>query len=204
MIDGAETVAKRRGLARPLPAVKPWIAAAAILAVTIISYYAFQGYRYWNSSEQASSLSGRIDSLSTILGRSGQSSQEAEQRLEESQERLGRLKKEFNFSSIDGLIAILSSTAEASGIGLASITVPDPSPDTLDGIKYRLQPIAVTVHGERSAIYGFLSALNQKVPVMTVSSIRMAGLEFNPGAKLRLIFYLSPELAPASEDAATD
>ena len=173
--------------------VKPWVAAALLLAVVVLGVYAFQTYRYWSSTDRSVVLTQRTDILTALLAREEPALAETAARLVAEQNRLEHLKGEFRYRANDGLITTLTTTAESNGIGLASITVADPAPEEIDGIRYQIQPIAVTALGSPEGITSFLESIGDLAPSATVCSIQLAGLDSTTVGKLRILFYLSPE-----------
>ena len=183
----------RQPISGQISKVKPWVAIAVLLAVAILGIYGFQAYRYWSSWEKTGSLTNRADTLTAILSRDEPSLEESANRLETSRRRLEQLRQEFDYGSIDDLISTLSTTAASTGVGLASITVPCPAPDEVDGIRYQIQPIVVTALGSPRGIFSFLESLGEPAPSAVVSSIQLSGLDSASVAKLSIQFYLSPQ-----------
>jgi hypothetical protein len=176
-----------------LSRVKPWVAVTVVLAVALVGYYAIQGARYWRASQDTDSLNSKIRQLSRAL-RSGPAAGETVARqLETQQLRLAELRSSFNYPSTDELVAIVFDTARATSVELASMSVGDQQPRTLGETKFQVQPVALTVQGNMPDIYRFLAMLQERVPVVALSSINLASLDLEPSAQLQLLFYLLPE-----------
>lgn len=184
--------------------LKPWVAVALLLAAVILAIYAYQAFHYLSSWDKTGSLTARTDTLATILSREEPALEEIEGRLDVGQQRLKQLRLEFDYASIDSLISMLSTAASSAGVGLASITVSAPAPEEIDGIRYQVQPIAVTALGSPQVIFSFLESLSGPAPSATVSSVQLSGLDSASVAKLGFRFYLSPQpvLDGEGEDGA--
>lgn len=155
--------------------------------------YGYQGFHYWSSWDKTGSLTGRTDTLTAILSRDEPSLEEIAVRLDTGQRRLEQLRQEFNYASIDSLISMLSTTGSSAGVGLASMAVSHPAPQEINGIRYQVQPIAVTALGSPQEIFNFLEFLSEPAPSATVSSVQLSGLDSASVAKLSFRFFLSPQ-----------
>ena len=173
--------------------VKTWVAIAVLLAVVILAIFAVQSYRGWSSWEKTGSLTTRTDTLTSILSRDEPALDVISRQLDAGQRSLEQLRQEFDYASVDSMISILSTAASSAGVGLASITVSDAAPDEIDGIRYKIQPIAVTALGSPQGIFSFLALLSEPAPSAAVSSFQLAGLDSAAVAKLSIQFYLSPQ-----------
>ncbi|MCH7712110.1 MAG: hypothetical protein IIC99_00670 [Chloroflexi bacterium] len=173
--------------------LKPWVAIALLLTAAILGIYGYQAFNYWTSWDKTGSLQAQTDTLTVILSRDEPALAEIAGRLDSGQQRLERLRREFDYESIDSMISMLSTTASAAGVGLASITVSDAVPEEIDGIRYQIQPIAVTALGSPQEIFRFLESLSGPAPSATVSSVQLSGLDSDSVSKLGFQFYLSPQ-----------
>ena len=198
--DSTASQPKKQLLSIQMSEVKPWVAVAVMLAVVILGIYAIQSYRGWSSWEKTESLASRTGNLTVILARDEPPLEDIANQTETSQRKLERLRQKFEYVSVDSLIAMLSTIASSSDVDLASITVSDPIADEIDGIKYEIQPIAVTALGSTQGIFGFLGSLDEPAPSAVVSSVQLAGMDAESVAKLSFHFYLSPE-ASVDEEA---
>ena len=176
--------------------LKPWVAIALLLTAAILGIYGYQAFEYWGSWNKTGSLTTRTDTLTVILSRDEPPLQEIAARLDTGHRRLEQLRQEFDYASIDRLIYMLSTTASSAGVGLASITVSDPSLGEIDGISYQIQPIAVTALGSPQEFFKFLASLNEPAPSAPVSSVQLSGMDSTSVAKLSFQFYLSPRPVP--------
>lgn len=180
-------------LRRHLSRVTPWIAVAVFLAVVLLGYYAFLGFRYLKESDEVDSLTAQQEQLTTILSRIA-SDQEALKAQEDSrQQQFDDAPSLFNYLESYYLVGILSDTAQESSINLERITVADERLETEGGIEYSIQPMSATIRGETLDIYRFLSLLQEKVPGTSIVNISMSSLEGLPLAQVQLLFYLSAE-----------
>jgi len=194
-------VKKLAELQRHLPRVKPWVAAAVLLAMCLLGYYAALGMRYWKASEQTASLTSQIHQLSG-KGSEGLPEEKAlAAELESQEQRWEKLYSLFSYPETDDLIAIVSATAQETPVDLMSVAVGDPQQKTRGGIQYQTQPMTITLQGEAPDIYRFLSLLYQEVPVTAVSGFRITGLEGAPSAQVHLLFHLSPQATSENRGA---
>ena len=51
------------GLRNRIPSVKPWIAVAFVVAVTLVSYYGYQGYRFYTASGELDNATRSVAQL---------------------------------------------------------------------------------------------------------------------------------------------
>lgn len=177
-----------------LSQVKPWAAVAMLLTAVILVIYGYQAFNYWSSWSKTGSLTTRTDTLTRILSREEPSLEAIAGQLESSERQLEQLRQAFDYASVDSMISMLSTTASSVGVGLASISVSDPALDEIDGIRYQIQPITVTVLGSPPGIFSFLESFSEPAPSAVVSSFQIGGLDSDAVAKLSIKFYLSPQL----------
>ena len=184
--------------------VKRWVAIAVLLTVVILGIYGIQSYRGWSSYEKTISLSARTATLSTILSRSEPPLADMASQLENDQQELEKLRQNFEYVTVDSLIAMLTGIASSSDVDLASITVADPKSDEINGLEYEIQQISVTAIGTTPEIFTFLEALDEPAPSAMVSSVQLAGVGSDSLAKINFHFYLSPTTVvdPEAEDGA--
>ncbi len=188
----------RRSTSMRISRVKPWVAIALLAGVVITGIYGFQGYRYFDAWERTASMTAQTNALMALLSRDEPPLGNSAIRLDAGQQKLGDLKRSFEYDSIDGLIATLSNTAARADVGLSSINVSDPAPKIVEGIRYNIQPITVTALGTPQGIFRFLETIGEPAPSAVVSSIQLSGLDSTSMAKLTFHFYLSPE--PVADD----
>ena len=192
---GTSTAPEPKGqiLSIQISEVKPWVAIAVLLAVAILGIYAIQSYRGWSSWQRTESLTARTGNLTVILSKDEPPLADIANWLETDQRKLEELRQKFEYVSVDSLIGMLSAIASSSDVDLVSIAVSDATADEIDGVKYEVQPIAVTAFGNTQGIFSFLESLNEPAPSAVVSNVQLAGLDSDPVAKLSFQFYLSPE-----------
>ena len=183
-----------------LSRVKPWVAVAVVLATLVVGYYGILGARYFKVSQEFPSLTSQIQQLAR--GTSGQVPEEqlVLVELESVQLRLEELQNLFDYPETDDLMAIMSDTASEIPLTLRSITIGDASTEILNGTVFQVQPVNVTAKGKADSIYGFMSLLQEKIPVIVVTSIRLSDIDAKPNGQIDFIVYLSPEAE--SEDEA--
>ncbi|MEE9247649.1 MAG: hypothetical protein V3U79_03015 [Dehalococcoidia bacterium] len=187
-------------LRRHLSRVKPWVAVAALLAIALLGYYAILGMRYMDASGEVTSLNSQIQLLSRRMGPTPPDIEPLKAELESQGQRLEVLRDLFAYQEADHLVGILADTAQETAVALGQVSVGSIRLEIQEEIKYRIQPMTATVQGESVDIYRFLSLLQQTVPVVSVSSINISGLEGFPSAQVQLLFYLSPEAASEKQE----
>ena len=176
------------------PGIKPWAAVATLLALILFGYYTVLGVRYWTTSGQASSLTDQVSRLSaTSQAQSPYDEETSKAELKSQEMRLEETSDVFSYLVVAELVALFDSTAKDTGVDLVSVVEGDPSLAIHQGIQYQTQPATVTLRGQTSRIYGFLSLLRLRVAPVTIAGIRFAGLEGSPLAEIQLQFYLSPQ-----------
>ena len=180
-------------LKQRLPRVKPWIAVAVILAVTLAGYYFVLGTRYLKASGEVISIEEQIRLQTRILRQQIPDEVALKAERASGEHRLKELRTLFTYSETGVLMGILSDTADDALVGMDRIELVDTRMETLGGIQYQTVPVTTTVRGDTLDIYQFLSLLQQKVPGASVSDITLSGLDGSPKAQLQLLFYLLPE-----------
>ena len=184
---------------RMLSRVKPWVAVALALATLTVGYYAVLGARYLKVSQEFPSLTSQIQQLARRARGEAPEEQLVMTELESLQLRLEKLQSLFDYPETDDLMAIMNDTAREIPVTLRSITIGDANSDTLDGTEFQIQPVNVTVKGKPDSIYGFMSLLQEKIPVIAVTSIRLSDIDAKPTGQIDFVVYLSPESEPEDE-----
>ncbi len=180
-------------LRQHLTRIKPWIVVAAILGFVLLGYYLFQGVRYWQAWDQASSLRDEVTKLQTTLNSTPSTDSALPEDLAAQQRRLGELKDLFTYIATDDLMGIVSETARASSVQVLSLAVGDEEEEILGDLTYQVLPMTLNISGATDNFIRFLSLLHQKVPVIVASRIRLSNLDSGPAANVQLLFHLSPE-----------
>ena len=62
-------------------------------------------------------------------------------------------------------------------------------------------PMALTLSGRTIDIYRFLSLLQQRLPVVSIPTVGLGGLDAVASAQVQLVFYFLPEASPDEEEA---
>ena len=179
--------------------VKPWLAIAVVLGVLLLGYYAVQGIRYAQASREEASLQKQVEAVRAKMA-SASPVIDAEAKLEPLQLQLDELRSQFYYGSTDDLVAMVTRIAQETGMNLETVSAGEFQAQILEDVVYKVWPMGVTLDGEISDLYRFLSRLHQEVPVAAASSIRLSGLDVAPSAQVQLLFYLSPE--PVEEEQA--
>ena len=183
-----------------LSRVKPWVAVAVLMATLVVGYYGILGARYFKVSQEFPSLTTQIQQLARGTRGQAPEGQLVMVELESVQLRLEELQSLFDYPETDDLMAIMSDTASEIPLTLRSITIGDASTEILNGTVFQVQPVNVTVKGKADSIYGFMSLLQKKIPVIVVTSIRLSDIDAKPNGQIDFVVYLSPEAE--SEDEA--
>ena len=175
-----------------LSRVKPWLAVAVILGVLLLGYYTVQGFRYVQAWREEALLQKRVEAVRAKMASASPVIQ-AKVSLEARELQLDELRRQFNYGSSDDLVAVVYRIAQETGMSLETVSAGEPQPQTVEQVVYDVRPMDVTLDGEISDLYRFLSRLHQEVPVAAASSIRLSALDAAPSAQVQLLFYLSPE-----------
>lgn len=209
------------------PGIKAWAALAVIFAIALFGYYLVQGVRYWQASGDVSAIRQEIRSLDrkiNSLPQSAESKPGSASELERQLSKLEDLEGLFRYPGTDDLLAIVSSTAvdaelelqsmraeapreevlhvPASQVRPVTISAEAPEEETVDVLAYQVRPVTITMAGPPANLARFLTSLQQRVPMVSAPSLRIAGLDQDPKSKIQLLFYLSPHAIPKEENAS--
>ena len=190
---------KLNNLIQKVRKVQLWIIVAAAIAVTIAGYYTLLGIRYLDASGQVPIVSARIAQFQRTIRGELPDETPLELALIVQEEQLTELRSLFNYPRPDDLVGILSSTSQAAGVELTSITVGDAKTEIKDGIEFTIQPLNISVNGGSIPIYRWLEQLHEQIPVISVTSFRITGLNSFTSAKINLLVFLSPTTAQEDE-----
>ena len=168
------------------PWLKPWVAVAAVLAISIFGYSGYLGTRYLSASSHVDSLEAQSALLSTP---GGGASEISPQVLQQQQELLKERLESAEYSLMD-LIALISDTAEKTNVSVGSTVLDAAGEQTVGQFRYGTQSVQLSLVGGEENILGFLSFLADKVPLV-IQSLSLAGLNKAPVADATLIFYMS-------------
>ena len=182
-----------------IAAARPWVIAAVVVAVALVVYFAGQGYRYYEASEDKSSARDEISRLQRTAQSLPAGTAEQEAQLVANLIRLEELYSLFDYPDTDTLLNIVSETARDTGIDLRSISVGGVKIEPLGTLQYQVQPISVSISGPVPNIQGFLSSLREQVPVVAASSPSISNLQSDPVSQLQLRCFLSPEPIPQED-----
>ena len=189
----------RHSLAR----VKPWIAVASVAALALLGYFVMQGVEYWQASTDAASSRQEIRDLEIKMQAVPGEVKTVADQLKAQQERLDDLEALFAVSTTDELMGIISATSRESALELKSISSHSTRPEGLGNREYNVQPVSITLEGPVDNFSRFLSLLQQRVPVVAATDLRIGNLGSSPTAKMRLFFYLSPHAIEKADDKTT-
>ena len=184
-----------------LAKIKPWAAVAVLCALVLAGYYSIQGWRYWQAWDESKAMTSETQQITRKLN-NGAPRLELATNLETQQQKIAELHGLFDYPDVGQLIGIVSDTAWETQVDLPSIAAGDPGVETIDGLQYRTQALAITLLGDTEAVYRFLSRLYEKVPVVSVPNISIANPSAEATAQVQLVSYLSPELT--SDDKGAD
>lgn len=181
--------------------VRPWAAVAAIMAVLLMGYYLYLGAQYWRVTEQAPKLSVQVQNLARTIRSASPDEAVMAAELEVQLDELQDTMAEFSFTQPDGIVSILSKSADETSIVLLSITMESQDQRIIDDIQYDVQPMILTLQGNTTNIFAFVSLLHERIPVIGISGIRMTDLDAFPSAQIQLRALVNPELEPDDEDS---
>ena len=192
-------------LGQMLSGVKPWVRVAVILAVVMLAYYVFQGWRYWQAAGEVSSLEQAIQKSDSNIARMDKIVQSADKELESGEaQRQGpveELHSLFSPQPVENLMAIVAASALKASVDVTTMNPGIPRTQVLGEWQYQVQTLSITVQGATVDLYRFLSLLQTDVPVVGASEVRISGARGSRSAQMELLFYLAPE--PAPEEKAT-
>ncbi len=184
--------------------LKPWIAVAALVALALLGYYLWLGARYWQASTAAASAREEIQALERKMRAVPDSVSRFSNELKAKQARVNAVQGLFAVSATDELLGIISATATESAVELKSIRSEGSREEILGNLEYDVAPVGITLEGPVDNFSRFLSLLQQKVPVVSATQLRISGLDANPTAKMQLFFYLSPHAIEKTEEKSSD
>ncbi len=186
-------------LRQRLSTVKPWVTIATLLAVAMLGYYAVLAMRYMSASAQVGSLNGQIAQLqgTTRIGLPTEDGLTAQ--LTANEQHLAEIQDHFNFQEPDDLMGVLSATARDSNVALLNIGAGDIQLKSTKCVQYSTQPVTVTLEGETTNFYLFLSSLYRAAPTMSASGVRITETEGSTRAQVNLLFHMSPQQVPAKK-----
>ena len=148
-------------LRQRLPWLRPWMPAAAVMAIGIVGYGASLGMKYWTASLQVDSLISQLPAIPDVGGSTGD---QMEKDLELQRQRfLGALKRS-SYGPTE-LKAIIDETAEMTEVSVPSWSTNRLDTKTIGEFEFEIQPFKLEISGAAGNIYAFLSLLGEKVPV---------------------------------------
>ena len=183
-------------LRRRLSRVKPWVAVAVLLGVALVGYSSVLGMRYLNASDEVALLNTQSLQLSVKLRQKPPDVEALEANQESQEQRLDAVRRLFGPLETRDLLDIVFATAQKSGVSLERLGVGQLKAETRDEVRFRIQPISATLKGQTLDIYGFVALLQEKLPVVSVVSLNMSGLEASTTAQVQLLFFISAEATP--------
>ena len=180
---------------RRVAKVKPWVALALLLTVGLVVYYSIIGMRYWDASRNIESLVAKEQELSVALQRRPAPEELLDTELRLQEDQLKAIQESFAYLESDDLMALLSETATESGVELLSIAADGFRSSEEGSVRLQTQPMTLSLNGETADVYQFLSSIYQKIPI-SLSDLRISGLDGRPSVQINLVFYLNPNPAP--------
>lgn len=178
--------------------IKPWIAAAALLAGLVLGYWGLLTFRHWHGSGDVEALNSRIEQLSETLQQTPSDYGDTAAELEVQQEHLELVRQSFGDAKSDQLIRTLSSIAADAGVNLMSIYTGDRSSEVLSGVRYEARGATLTVGGPLERIQSFLLYVHERMAPVSALSFHLTGIDAVPVAEVNLLLYLTPEVVPGS------
>jgi Tfp pilus assembly protein PilN len=190
-------------LRQRLSEVKPWAGVAAILAVVLLGYFLFQGWRYLQASAEIAPLTREIQGLDNSILLMVRAAKASEAKLREQaldgQRSEAELRDLFRRQSPEDLMAIVADTALATAVNLTSMSPEFPETQIRGELQYEVESLSVAVEGATTDLNRFLTSLHENLPVVSVSEIRIDNLDDAPATQVQLVFYLSPSTIEETE-----
>ena len=174
--------------------IKPWIPIAAVIAIGLVSYYGYMGFRYWSDSTLLEDLSARLTQVS--VREPDFVSQEAH--LDSQKEIISEITRPFDFPDADQLTALITQTASESEVDIKSITAIESTPEVSDGILYQVHAYKLAISGDLESMFEFVTRMSQTIGVTKVDGFKITNPLESPSGSIDLAFYLSPEIDPES------
>ena len=185
-----------QSILQKMAAARIWVIVAVILGVALVAYFAAQGGRYYQASEDKTSAKDEIRRLERLTRTQPGDTAQQEAQLVEDLIRLEDLHGLFTYPDTDTLLALMSIAGRDTGVTLRSISVSGAKSEPVGTLQYVVQPVSVSITGSSDNIQDFLATLQERVPVMAASSPSMSNLDSDPVSQLQLRFFLSPEAIP--------
>ena len=190
-------------LGQMLSRVKPWVKVAVVLAVVLLAYYVFQGWRYWQAAGDISSLNQAIQKSDRNIARWDKIIKSAAEELESGEAKMQRpveeLRSLFSPKPVENLMAVVAASASKASVDVTTMNPGSPRSEVLGEWQYQVQTLSITARGATVDLYRFLSLLQSDVPVVSASEVRISGDRSDRVAQMDLLFYLGPEPAPKGE-----
>ena len=188
------------GLRARLPKLKPWVTAAIVVGLVLVLYYGFQARKYLTDSGALAVSDSKIQVLDQAIREAIPERDAIEQEVEERTRLLDEWKSAFSVegypTTTDPLLAIVSATAQETGVALSSISLGKQVPEAEGRLQYQVQILYLEMTGETfGEIYRFISRLHEKIPALDVSDVSLSGFGGGRSANAGLRFYFAPELA---------
>ena len=171
--------------------IKPWVALALLVTVGLVVYYLIIGTRYWQASRNIESLSAKEGELSVALHRRPAPEEQLDAELRFREDQLRDVQESFAYLESDDLMALLSETATESGVELLSIAAGTFRSSDQGSVGFQSQPMTLSLSGETADVYQFLSLIYRKIPI-SLSDLRISGLDGKPSVQINLVFYVNP------------
>ena len=170
-----------------------------VLGAGMLTYDAWLGLRYWDGLSRGTAAQSEAKALlAAARGPSGVAAV-IEAQVAPTEELLESRSARFGYEHTDELIELVAATARTSGVALASINIAEAGRRADGPLSYRMLSLTIRVTGGTEAIYGFLDALSEAAPGMTVRSARLGNLSGAPWASLDIDVELDPEPSEAWE-----
>ena len=177
------------------PWMKPWIPVATLLAIGILGYSYFVATRYWDASGEVTSLTNRLSAVPRIPSEGLEVEKALQDDAISQEQRLEGVRSLFSNLQADELMALAAETGQKARVAVESITVAPLKTETSEEIRYQAYPMTITLLGQATDIFQFISMMNSQVPT-EVKDIRIGGLDGDGGrasAQLELSLYVSAE-----------
>ena len=176
-------------LGRPSARSRVVLVVALTLVLGLLVYYSFLGVRYWLAESHVRTLSDQIVELEAELNSKPTGIETASPELELKANNLDELEKVYVQMGPDQHVEILSASALQAQVEMVSVTSHPLQLEVEAGVEYSKQDMSISLHGDRTDIYSYLALLQEQNPTLSVSGLRMTGLEGVSTAHIELTFY---------------
>lgn len=164
-----------------------------LVGLVVLGYTIMLSLRYWQAVSEMATLKRQEQHLTSGLVKIPFSVEALEERVESQKGWLGNLQAQLEPQEAEGLMALVADVAQRIPVTVTSIVAGEREYRTVEGIRYEVQPMAVTLQGSREQIMQFLASLREARFPVAVSSLRIGEPHETASAYVQIAFYMGPE-----------